>query len=207
MPSLLVVKQILNLHYNTAMDRDIVEPLKSGKVGILPTDTIYGLVGSALIPKAVESIYQLKKRDLNKPMIILISSLDDLKIFNVQISDKTRKFLEKIWPNRVSVIFSLAGGRLARLKYLHRGTNTLALRVPNNEKLRQLLAQTGPLVAPSANIEGEPEAQTIEEAKKYFGDHVDFYIDQGKLSSLPSTLIKVENDKITVLRKGAFKLP
>lgn len=204
MPSLLVVKQILNLHYNTAMDRDIVEPLKSGKVGILPTDTIYGLVGSALIPKAVESIYQLKKRDLNKPMIILISSLDDLKIFNVQISDKTRKYLQNIWPNPVSVVLPSPDKNLS---YLHRGTKTLAFRMPNKRDLLQLLEKSGPLVAPSANVEGQKEAETIEEAKEYFGDQVAFYEDAGKLSSPPSTLVKIDNHQIIILRQGAYKLP
>ena len=79
----------------------------------------------------------------------------------------------------------------------------MAFRLPDNHLLRSLIKQTGPLVAPSANLEGQAEAKTIAAAKKYFGDKIDFYLDAGTKESLPSTLIKIENDKIIVLRKGA----
>lgn len=73
--------------------------------------------------------------------------------------------------------------------------------------LRTLLHKTGPLVAPSANLEGHPPAWTVREAKRYFDDKVDFYIDAGRLGGRPSTLIKIENGKVIVLRQGAAKIP
>ncbi|NUQ57634.1 MAG: Sua5/YciO/YrdC/YwlC family protein, partial [Candidatus Paceibacter sp.] len=76
-----------------------------------------------------------------------------------------------------------------------------AFRLPNDEYLRDLISQTGPLVAPSANLEGMPPATTIDAAEKYFGDKVDFYLDGGKAESSPSKLIKIEGDKIIELRK------
>jgi len=68
--------------------------------------------------------------------------------------------------------------------------------------LRFLLRKTGPLVAPSANPEGLDPALTIRQAKKYFSNMVDFYIDRGKLESSPSTLVKIEAGNIIVLREG-----
>lgn len=177
------------------------ELLKDNKVGVLPTDTIYGLVGSALSKGVVEKIYKLRKRSFDKPMIILISSLDDLKLFDVQLDHSSRNVLQKVWPNKVSVILPCP---YPKFEYLHRGKNTLAFRMPNDKQLLGLLAKTGPLVAPSANFEGERPAESILEAKGYFGDLVDFYLDKGLLKSEPSTLIDITSGEIKILRQGAF---
>lgn len=178
--------------------------LLSGGVGIFPTDTLYGVVGSALNKKTVERIYKLRKRDLKKPMIILISSLKDLEIFGLKITSEQKKILKEIWPGKISVILDCP---LKKFSYLHRGTKTLALRLPKDKWLVNFLKKTGPLVAPSANISGEKPAGTFAETKKYFGEKVDFYIDKGKIKSKPSTLIKLdENGKIKVLRQGSVKI-
>ena len=183
--------------------------MKSGGIGIFPTDTIYGIVGSALQPEAVERIYFWRKRDSRKPPIILVASADDVKKFGVVIDAATKKILSRVWPGKVSVILPMASTGKAALKkfeYLHRGTGTLAFRVPKSAWLRRLLQDTGPLIAPSANFEGEPPALTIRAAKKYFGKNVDFYADAGRLVSKPSTLIKIEKGNVIVLREGAVKI-
>jgi L-threonylcarbamoyladenylate synthase len=175
----------------------VAEVLVAGGVGVLPTDTIYGIVGSALDKKVVEKIYRLRKRNRKKPMIVLISSLGDLKKFGVQVTPTTRKILQKAWPGKVSVILP---SRSKKVAYLHRGTNAIAFRMPKPAWLRKLLVKTGPLVAPSANIEGKPPARTVGEAKKYFADKVDFYVDAGRLVSKPSTLIELRGGTVRVLR-------
>jgi len=185
------------------VEEKIANILIKGGVGVLPTDTIYGLVASALNKQAVEKVYLLKKRTPNKPFIILISNLDDLKHFKIHLDEKVQQFLQKIWPNPVSVILSCPQ---PQLKYLHRNINTLAFRTPNKPTLLKLLKKTGPLIAPSANEEGKPPSETIEEAKKYFGKRVDFYVNEGKLTSEPSTLISIDRDKIKILREGAFRI-
>lgn len=166
-------------------------------MGVLPTDTLYGLVGSAFSPTAVEKIYRLKKRDPKKPLIVLISDWQDLEKFGAEISATDKKILEEHWPGPTSVILSVTGNNF---EYLHRSTGTIAFRWPKNEKLQEILKVTGPLVAPSANPEGQPPATTIAEAKKYFGDQVSFYQDGGTLAGAPSTLIKLQNGKIEILR-------
>jgi L-threonylcarbamoyladenylate synthase len=176
---------------------NIADLLGAGGVGIMPTDTIYGIVGSALDKKAVERIYRLRKRDLKKPMIILIAGIGDLKLFGVKVDRGTEKNLKDVWPGKVSVILPCPAGKFS---YLHRGTKTLAFRLPKPLRLRELLRTTGPLVAPSANLHGMPPARTIAEAKKYFADKVDFYADAGRLHSKPSTLIKIEQGRIVVVR-------
>lgn len=183
--------------------KNLSSALKSGKIVVIPTDTIYGIVGSALIRKTVEKIYQLRKRNLEKPFIILISDLNDLNHFNIKLSQKQKDLLQKIWPNPVSVILPVT---LRRWNYLHRGTQTLAFRMPKNENLLELLARVGPLVAPSANFEGEKSAQTLQEAKRYFGNNVDLYLDGGKLMSKPSTIVQLQDEKLSIIRQGAFMI-
>lgn len=181
-----------------------VELLKAGKIGVMPTDTIYGIVGSALNIKTVEEIYLLRKRDASKPMIILLSSPEDLQKFNIDLTIKQQDFLNRIWPNPISVVLSCQDEIFS---YLHRGKKSLAFRMPKSNLLLKLLKQTGPLVAPSANFAGEKPAETAVEAKKYFTDKISFFIDGGKLKSKPSTMIQLYEDgtKI-VLREGSFKV-
>ncbi len=174
-------------------------------MGVIPTDTIYGLVGLAKDKRVVAKIRRLKGRSQGKPFIILISSLKDLEQFKIKLSTADRKILAKIWPGPVSVAFS----------------KKLSLRWPKNKFLNGLIKKTGPLVAPSANPEGLAPAQTIAEAKNYFGPKVDpakygvnFYLSAGrKLSGQPSTLISLKNGsskgragKIEILRQGKYKL-
>lgn len=173
------------------MKKSALSILQAGGIGVLPTDTIYGLVGSALNKKTIKRIYAVKKRNPNKPCIILISSLKDLAKFNIKPNKETLNILNKFWPGKVSIII-----------------NGIAFRLPasprtgglNNKNLIEILKQTGPLIAPSANPEGLPPAKTIAEAKAYFGNQVDFYV-AGRSNKKPSKLIKIENGAIEVLRK------
>ncbi len=185
-------------------DDKVIELLKAGKIGVMPTDTIYGIVGSALNPETVEEIYNLRKREKDKPFIILISSIDDLKKFEVRLTKEQKDFLEKSWPNPLSVILVVNADKF---KYLHRGKNSLAFRMPKDEKLLKLLKQTGSLVAPSANLAGVKPAETIKEAKRYFGSKITFYVDGGKLKSRPSTIVQLYEDGTRiVLRIGIFNV-
>jgi L-threonylcarbamoyladenylate synthase len=178
-------------------DKKIIEILYSGRVVVIPTDTVYGISALALDKKAVERVYKIKKRRPAKPMISLISNISDLGLFNIKLDEKTKKILRKVWPGKVSVILPCSS---AKFHYLHRGTKLLAFRLPKNKKLLKLLSKTGPLVAPSANPEGFPPAKSIKEAKKYFRNKVDLYVDGGKKESQPSRLIRLKSGKVEILR-------
>lgn len=175
-----------------------IDILMKGGIGVMPTDTIYGIVGLALSKKAVERIYKVRHRQLKKPMIILIGTENDLKFFDIKIGGKTKKILNRFWPGKTSVILPCFNEKFV---YLHRGTKSLAFRLPRLLWLRRFLIKTGPLVAPSANPEGLSPAETIAEAKKYFGKKIDFYLNAGRMTGKPSKLIKISNGKINILRK------
>lgn len=172
--------------------------LKAGGVGIVPTDTLYGLCANAHSKPAVERVYRLKGRDDTKPFIVLISLIDDLKQFGIKLTAEHAAYLGEVWPGPVSVILPCP---LKKFAYLHRGTHSLAFRLPKNAKFREFLKRSGPLAAPSANPQGTEPARTIAEAKKYFGEKVDFYIAGGRKEGKPSTIISMVSGMPEVLRK------
>ena len=174
------------------------QPAQAG-VAVIPTDTLYGIVASAFSPKAVERIYKIKERGKTKPLIVLISSVKDLEKFGIK-GDFSKIFIPK-----VSVLVQCKNNKF---KYIHRGTNEIAFRLisKKNKNLFNLINKVGPIVAPSANKESDKPAETIKMAKEYFGEKVDCYIDGGRKVGEPSTLIRVNNGKIEILRQGVVKI-
>jgi L-threonylcarbamoyladenylate synthase len=172
-----------------------------GAIGVLPTDTVYGVVARADDQAAVNRLYKLKHRE-NKPGTLIAASTEDLE--KLGIKHRYLKAVEQYWPGAVSVVIPVSDPALA---YLHQGKMSLAVRIPNDKRLQELLRQTGPLLTSSANDPGQPTAVTIEQARQYFGDKVDFYEDGGDLSGRePSTLIRIIDDAVEVLRQGAVKI-
>lgn len=170
---------------------------ESGTVGVLPTDTVYGVVARAGDQEAVARLYELKKRE-GKPGTLIAASID--QFVELGIPRRYLKAVEQFWPGAVSVVVPCG----TELTYLHQGKNSLAVRIPDNTALLELLAQTGALLTSSANQPGEPVANTKDDAQKYFGNNVDFYVDGGDLSHhKPSTVLRVVDDTIEVLRAGA----
>lgn len=172
-------------------DISLIKVLKGDGIVVMPTDTLYGIVGKAENVETVNRIYTVRKRNPDKPCIILIGSVADLEKFSVKVSEEQKKVLDKNWPGPVSIILDCEDEKFS---YLHRGTQTLAFRLPANEDLQNLVKETGPLVAPSANLEAFPPATNITEAKNYFGEQVDLYIDAGEVKGNPSRVIKLNKD-------------
>lgn len=182
---------------------EIIEILKKGGVGVMPSDTIYGLMGTIFSKETVKRIYQLKKRNQNKPLIILIGSFSDLGKMGIDFNKKTQMILKKIWPGAISVVLPFSN---RKIKYLNKTGEALAVRFPDDKTLINTLKKTGPLVATSANLEGTVPAESITEARKYFGERVDFYLDGGELKASHSTLIEIKNGKIKILRRGGVDI-
>jgi tRNA threonylcarbamoyl adenosine modification protein (Sua5/YciO/YrdC/YwlC family) len=170
-------------------------------VGVIATDTIYGVVARAQDPDAVEKLYQIKKRE-GKPGTVIAASPEQLRALGI-----AKEYLDNVahlWPAPLSIVLPVGDD----LAYVHQGKDSLAVRIPADENLRAILQQTGPLLTSSANFPGEPPAQTVGRAKQYFGDTVDFYVDGGDTTgNQPSTVaILSEEGTLTVLRQGAVQL-
>ena len=179
------------------MNDHLVELLHDANVAVIPTDTIYGIVAKAEKQQAVEDVYKIRGRNPSKPCIILISEITDVAIFGIDPQPYLQT-LNMYWPGPVSIVLPC---KYLEFAYLHRGTNSLAFRLPDVEWLRDLLQNTGPLIAPSANIQGNPTAATIAEAKHQFGDKVGYYLDNGEMHGKPSMVISLLNGKEEIIRK------
>ena len=181
-------------------DDDVVRLLEKGGIGFMPSDTIYGLSCLALNRDAVEKIHKTKLRDDNKPFIVLISNIGQLEGLGVDKS--LAKPVADYWPGALSAV--LPSGNIPA--WLERGKKSLAVRLPANNPLTQLIDRVGPIISTSANLQGQPPINTVSEAQAIFGGQLDFYVDGGKLDGLPSTVVEVSDGRLTVLRKGAVTI-
>ncbi|MEK7208199.1 MAG: L-threonylcarbamoyladenylate synthase [Patescibacteria group bacterium] len=186
------------------MSLSLVSVLRQGGIAVIRTDTLLGIVARSFDRRAVRRLYALRRKTPKKPFIILISSVEELAAFGVKPNAAQLGFLKKVWPGKVSVILSVPP---KKFRYLHRGTNSLAFRVPKLRSLRALLARTGPLVAPSANLEGEKPAETLVEAKRYFGKRVTLYVGaRRRVRGKPSALVSLLGARPKVLRRNEVRL-
>jgi L-threonylcarbamoyladenylate synthase len=174
---------------------------KPGAVGVIPTDTVYGVAARAADEAAVARLYALKKRE-HKPGTLIAASLEDLE--KLGLKHRYLKAVEEYWPGAISIVIPASDPALA---YLHQGKMALAVRIPKDKPLQELLTRTGPLITSSANLPGKPPAGTVKQARDYFGEKVDFYVDGGDLSERESsTIIRIVDDAVEVLREGAVKI-
>ena len=165
----------------------LVATLCAGGVAIIPSDTIYGIVGRADLHDTVVRIRDIKKREMDQAFVVLCADIDQVKKL-AHINDKVSGIVTRYWPGPNTVILQPKKA-LPEIQGLLEG---IGFRIPDKKDLRSLLRQTGPLVAPSANPKGQRPASTIQEAQEYFGDAVDVYVDGGAIQDIkPSRIIKL----------------
>lgn len=170
--------------------KDIEIAVSKGLVLVLPTDTVYGLVCSAIDKDAVKLLYEVKGR-VGKPGTIIAGNIQQLLAMGFDTDEVATA--SKYWPGPVSVILSAP----PNLSYLHMGLESLAVRLPEPEWLQELLTSTGPLATTSANLPGQPIASTVSEAKELFGNKVALYIDGGDLSNAEaSRIVRISKDGV-----------
>lgn len=182
----------------------IVEYLKKGRIVILPTDTVYGIVADAFNLDAVDKVFKAKNRSYEKPFLILISNMDMLKKVVKKINPKEQELIKKYWPGPLTILFEKSEN-ISDL--VTSGSKYVAVRFPKNEFLCNIINNLGnPIVAPSANISGKPSAHKIADLEEKFKDKADLIYDGGELFGTESTLVKVENNNIMVIRKGKIRI-
>ncbi len=179
------------------------EIIKNGGTVVMPTETVYGLATDALDPTAVEKIFMAKGRPSDNPLIIHISSLEEIDSLVAHMGEKAKKLAEKFWPGPLTMIFkktdlvpSITSG----------GLDTVAIRIPENEVARQLIDLSGkPLAAPSANVSGSPSPTKFSHVLKDMAGRVNAIIDGEDCAvGLESTVISMVEDVPKILRPGAI---
>ena len=183
---------------------NVIKVIVDGGVVIFPTDTVYGVAANSLDETAIKKLFDLKERNDNKPICVLTSSLDKIKKI-AYVRDEEQKIIDKYMPGALTIILDK---KEIVSDVLTSGLKTVGVRIPNNEiALRILDKLEYPLATTSANISGMEAAVKKEDLIKEFEGKVDIIIDGG-ISDLKvsSTIVKVDNDEIKVLRQGTIKI-
>lgn len=183
--------------------RAAAEVVLRGGVIAFPTDTLYGLGCSLFDVLAVEMVARLKRRDPSLAVISLIPEPRQAWGLASEVSDVAERLMLKYWPGPLSLIFHAAPIVPARV----RGAGgTVALRCPKDTLCQRLLEHIGgPVVSSSANLSGQPPAQSAAEVLRVFGNQIDLILDGGdRHGGVASTLVDVSAAKPRLLRAGAL---
>ena len=195
------------LNINNSKDyqklRYSAEIIKNGGIVVFPTETVYGIGTNGLDKEAVERLYKIKERPLNKPISLLVSDYEMIEKVVKDINELEYKIMKKFFPGPLTIILNKKD---IVPDIVTSGGSTVGIRMPEEEITRKLIEYAGvPIAAPSANISGKPSGIDLQEIVKEFGDKVDYYIDGGKSKiGIGSTIVKVENNTIKILREGSI---
>ena len=184
--------------------KEIVNVLDNDGLIIFPTDTVYGIACNSYSDKAIKRLYKAKKRDFNKPISVLTDSISKIDLMVDNINEKEKELMNKYFPGNLTIIFNKKE-HVSDL--LTSNSPTIGVRIPNNKvALKILSSYPYPLATTSANISGEDNGTEINDFIDEFKDTVDIIIDGGKTTDIPSTIVRVENSEIKVLRDGSLKI-
>ncbi|HZI48073.1 MAG TPA: L-threonylcarbamoyladenylate synthase [Pyrinomonadaceae bacterium] len=172
-----------------------------GGVIAFRTDTFYGLGADPFNLSAVQKIRELKGREDDKPILVVISHPEEINRLIPHRSKAFEDLTRRFWPGALTII-----GRAADdlSEELTAGTQTVGVRLPNDDRVRALIdACGGVLTATSANVSGHPPSRTAVEVEKYFGQQIDVIVDGGVTTvESPSSVVDATTDEIKLVREG-----
>ena len=180
-----------------------VTAISNNEIVGIPTETVYGIGVNPTSQTAVNKIFELKERDEDKPLSILISSFYD--IHKLGVVSTIPEVVELYWPGPLTIIvettleFSDGVGT--------KSPNTIGIRVPDNDLAIELLKITGPLAVTSANISGNEDVKSDVDAQNIFGAAIKHYIKGEALHGSGSTIIDLREEDVRILREGPLKWP
>lgn len=181
---------------------NVVDIIKKGGLVIMPTDTIYGIVGDATNEKTIKRVFELKRRDSSKAMLMLVSDIDMLMKYIDGISEEETKLIESFWPGPLTIIFKKKN--VSNL--LTGGLNTVGIRCPNDERLLGIIKELDrPILSTSVNVSGNLQATKIDVIDDFILGNVDYVIDNGECNKEASTIVIVDDGCLKLLREGEIK--
>lgn len=193
----------LNPRNNLVALKKAANILKNNGLVAFPTETVYGLGANALEETAIKKIYIAKGRPSDNPLIVHISSIEEIYPLIDLMPEKALFLAKKFWPGPLTIVLkksdlipSITSG----------GLNTVAIRIPKNNIARALIKECKfPIAAPSANISTKPSPTMACHVYSDLNGKIDMIIDGGPCHfGIESTVIEVLEDKVTILRPGSI---
>lgn len=187
--------------------KKVAQGIREGKLALFPTETVYGIGANALDENAVKKIFIAKGRQSDNPLIVHISNINMLEQIVEDIGEIERKLINKFWPGPLTIIFNRKSENIIP-NNVTAGLNTVGVRMPSNKIARTLIELSEvPIAAPSANVSGRPSGTNVQDIIEELDGKVDYIIDGGSTAiGLESTVIRVVNQKIEILRPGKITL-
>ena len=183
------------------MMEKIKQELEKGGAVVLPTETVYGFFAKALDKKAVDYVYQLKRRPRDKALNLNVAHLDDILNFSKNQPPYLQKLVDSFLPGPLTIILE-ANGKVPY--WVNSGLPTVGFRMPSHPITLELIREFGPLIGPSANISGRASGISFQEILKDFDQEVLGLEDDEYLTGQDSTIIDLSGDKVKILRQGAI---
>lgn len=179
--------------------------LKNGDLVIFPTDTVYGLGAVYDNEQAISKIFNIKNRNLNKPLNVLISDISMLDLLAKNISQDHFNLMSAFWPGPLTIILDK---KETVLDIITSGLSTIGIRIPNNNIALDLIKCVGkPIVTTSANLSGDSSSVDATHSLNIFNNKVSYILDGGESSlKLDSTIVHMNKDKPEILRNGSISL-
>ena len=168
----------------------------TNKVICFPTDTIYGVGAQVGDIKAIDKIYEMKKRDYSKPLAILTPT-KNIDKYVKNISSEAHNLMDEGWPGALTLIFKKSN---IISDNITNGLDTIAFRMPDSKIALAILNHFGPLATTSVNISGEAPINDLDSIEAKFSKYIDYLvIDKEIIKGMPSKIIDVSNG-IKVIR-------
>lgn len=180
----------------------IINEIEKGNLVVMPTDTIYGIIADATREDVIKKVYEVKKRDYNKPLLILVSNWEMLNSLVLNVPDMVKKIANKYWPGPLTILFEKSE-KVSDL--LTAKSPFVAIRMPKDDRLIEIMNKMNkPLISTSANISSHSSITNPKQLEDELKLKIDLIVDEGTINNDASTLIKVENNKIVILREGSL---
>jgi len=176
--------------------------LKSGGIIAIPTDTVYGIGADPFNPDAVQKLYTLKGRPEEKPIPLVLGTVEDVEKVAQNLPRFFFHLTDKFWPGGLTIIVESKN----LLPQLTAGGTTVGLRIPNQPLLLEILQEFGgPLAITSANLSGQPAATSPREFGQELSSKIDFIVDGGQTPGpIPSTVYDISVLPPQVRREGVI---
>ncbi|MTB64589.1 threonylcarbamoyl-AMP synthase [Streptococcus sp. zg-86] len=182
------------------MDK-IAQILETGGAVVLPTETVYGLFGRALDKEAVQRVYDLKKRPLDKAMNLNVASLEEVLAFSKNQPAFLPKLVDRFLPGPLTIILQ-ANDQVPH--WVNSGMKTVGFRIPSHPVTLDLITSFGPLIGPSANLSGKTSGVLFDQIIEDFHGEVIGVKDDGFLTGQDSTILDLSGEEAQILRQGAI---
>ena len=178
----------------------IVNEIDLGNLVITPTDTVYGIMADSMNYNAIKKVYEAKNRDYSKPLILLVSNKSMLYEYVEEVNDIEKELIDKYMPGRLTIILK-KNNKVSNI--ISAGSDYVGIRIPDNEEIITIINKLGrPVISTSANISGNDTIKSIDMIDNKLLDKISYIEDGGVIDSKSSTIVKVINNKVNIIRTG-----